>query len=116
MYESARCQAAHERMQELKSSFATVAKVVKPVVQEIADQSINELLSNPDIYKQVPEYDEVQSFLKARLAETKSTIDMERQVETNMLHHLYAGQQEITHGEYHVSVLFFHGLVQTCFR
>lgn len=105
MYESARCQAAHERMQELRSSYAVVAKAVKPVALEIADQSLNELASNPDIFKQVPEYDEVQSFLKERLADAKSTIDMERDVEFDMLRHLYAGQQEITHSEFNVSVL-----------
>lgn len=105
MYESARCQAAHERMQELRSSYAAVAKAVKPVALEIADQSLNELASNPDIFKQVPEYDEVQSFLKKRLADAKSTIDMERDVEFDMLRHLYAGQQEITHSEFNVSVL-----------
>ena len=105
MYESTRCQAAHERMQELKSSYAAVAKVVKPVAQDIVDQSLTELASNPDIFKQVPEYEEVQSFLKDRHADAKSTIDTERDVELNMLCHLYAGQQEITHNEYNASVL-----------
>ena len=105
MYDSARCQAAHERMQELKSAYATVAKAVKPVAQELVDQSLNELASNPDLFKQVPEYEEIQAFLKERLADAKDAIDKERDVESNMLRHLYASQQEITHNEYNASVL-----------
>ncbi|KAK1827799.1 hypothetical protein QBC39DRAFT_419006 [Podospora conica] len=103
MYESARCQAAHERMQELKSAYAAVAKAVKPVALEIADQSLAELTNNPDVFKQVPEYEQIQSFLKERLDDTKSAIDMERDIESRMLDHLYAGQQEITHNEFNAS-------------
>jgi hypothetical protein len=66
VYDSAKVQAAHERSQELKQAFAAVVKLVKPAVQEIADRSIQELLEDPDTYKQVPEYDECKNFLRER--------------------------------------------------
>lgn len=102
VYESVRAQAAHERIQELKSAFATVAKVVKPAVQEIADRNLNQLLQDPTIYKKVPEYENIENFLTDRLADTKKTIEMQYKTETAMLNHLYQAQQEATHNEFMV--------------
>ncbi|KAK3357110.1 hypothetical protein B0T25DRAFT_589488 [Lasiosphaeria hispida] len=96
MYESSRAQAAHERMQELKSAFATVAKLVKPVVQEIADRSINELIQDPTAYQKVPEHEVAQGFLRDRLAGTKKNLENQRKIETAFLDELYQAQQHIT--------------------
>lgn len=102
VYESVRAQAAHERIQELKSAFATVAKAVKPAVQEIADRNLNQLGQDPSIYKKVPEYEDIENFLTDRLAGTKKTIEMQYKTGTTMLNHLYQAQQEATHDEFTV--------------
>jgi len=103
VYESARAQAAHERIQELKSAFVTVAKVVKPVVQEIADRSINDLIQDPALYQRVPEYQDIQSFLKSRLADTKRTLDIQFKTNNAMVKNLYAAQQQVARDEFAVS-------------
>ncbi|KAK0711471.1 hypothetical protein B0H67DRAFT_555443 [Lasiosphaeris hirsuta] len=96
MYESSRAQAAHERMQELKSAFASVAKLVKPAVQEIADRSINELTQDSTAYQKVPEYEVAQGFLRTRLADTKKSLENQRQIETAFLDTLYQAQKRTT--------------------
>lgn len=102
MYESSRAQAAHERIQELKSSFAAVAKVVKPAVQEIADRTINELLRDPAAMQKVPEYGAAQGFLRQRLADTKRDLHLQLRTEKAMVDHVYRAQVQITHDEYMV--------------
>ncbi|KAK0646271.1 hypothetical protein B0T16DRAFT_329534 [Cercophora newfieldiana] len=94
VYESARAQAAHERIQELKSAFATVAKVVKPAAQEIADRSVNELLQDPDLMKRVPEFDHIQNFLRTRLADTKKTLNFQLKAGKDMAKHVYEGEKQ----------------------
>ncbi|KAK0623149.1 hypothetical protein B0T14DRAFT_564542 [Immersiella caudata] len=95
VYESARAQAAHERIQELKSAFATVAKVVKPAAQEIADRSVNELLQDPDLIKKVPEFDNIQAFLRTRHVDTKKTLNLQLKAGKDMARHVYDGQNQI---------------------
>jgi hypothetical protein len=108
VYESARAQAAHERIQELKSAFATVAKVVKPAAQEIADRSVNELLQDPDLVKKVPEFDNIQTFLRARLADTKKTLNLQLEAGKDMAKHVYDGQNQIVLEAYTVSPTHSH--------
>ncbi|KAK5652523.1 hypothetical protein OQA88_10429 [Cercophora sp. LCS_1] len=100
VYESVKAQAAHERIQELKSAFATVAKAVKPAVQEIADRNLNQLMQDPSIYKKVPEYENIQNFLTERLADTKKTMELRFKTGTAMVSHVYEAQQEAIHNEF----------------
>ncbi|KAL1843665.1 hypothetical protein VTJ49DRAFT_365 [Mycothermus thermophilus] len=100
VYESSRLQAAHERCQELKQAYAAVAKLVKPVVQEIADRSINELLENPEIHKQVPEYQDVMSFLRKRRDDAVETCNRRLEHGLAMAEHVWKAQQQKVHDEY----------------
>ncbi|KAL2270325.1 hypothetical protein VTJ83DRAFT_2509 [Remersonia thermophila] len=100
VYESSRLQAAHERCQELKQAYAAVAKLVKPVVQEIADRSINELLENPEMHKQVPEYQDVMSFLRKRRDDAIETCNRRLEHGLAMAEHVWKAQQQKVHDEY----------------
>ncbi|KAK3295663.1 uncharacterized protein B0H64DRAFT_442036 [Chaetomium fimeti] len=70
VYDNLRVQAAHERTQELKQAFLAIGKLVKPAAQEVADRSINELLEDPALHKQVPQYEITKKFLRDRHEET----------------------------------------------
>ncbi len=104
VYESVKLQAAHERTQELKQVFSSVVKLVKPAVQEIADRSVNELLENPAIYKQVPEYDECKKFLRQRHAGTVEQCNERLRMGLAMTEHVWKAQQEKVHEEFAVRV------------
>jgi hypothetical protein len=106
VYESSKLQAAHERTQELKQAYAAVVKLVKPAVQEIADRSINELIEDPAIHKQVPEYDATKTFLRQRLDDTIKQADEGLRVGLEMVEHVWKAQQEKVNQEYTVSSIF----------
>ena len=103
VYESVKLQAAHERTQELKQAFSSVVKMVKPAVQEIADRSVNDLLENPAIYKQVPEYDECKNFLRQRHADTVEQGNERLRQGLAMTEHVWEAQQEKVNEEFMVS-------------
>ncbi len=102
MYDSPKAQAAYERMIELKANYSSIAKAVKPAVQEIADRSINQLLQDPSIIQKVPEYQEIQSFLHQRLTDAKKTTDRQLEFGQAMAERVYEGQKEIVHREFQV--------------
>jgi len=104
VYESSKLQAAHERTQELKQAFAAVVKLVKPAVQEIADRSINELIEDPAVYKQVPEYAATKSFLQQRLDDTLRQADEGLRYGLAMAEHVREAQEQKVHQEYTVSI------------
>lgn len=89
VYDDPKLQAAHERSQELKQAFSTIVKAVKPAVQEIADRSVNELLENPDRYKEVPEYDTITNFLRQRRDDTIEQAARARDYGLQMTRHVY---------------------------
>ncbi|KAK1756036.1 hypothetical protein QBC47DRAFT_359761 [Echria macrotheca] len=100
VYDSVKAQAAHERMQELKSAYSTISKALKPAVQEIADRTLNQLHNDPTIHQAVPEYEEIQSFLKTRLEDTKQLLDLQLRTDSATNEKLYQAQQQVAHEQY----------------
>lgn len=103
VYDSSRLQAAHERCQELKQAYSALSKLVKPIVQELADRSINELVEDPEAYKQAPEYQEVMSFLRQRRDDTIQTCNRQLEHGLAMAEHVWKAQQQKVNDEYAVS-------------
>lgn len=103
VYDSAKAQAAHERVQELKQAFAAVVKSVKPAVQEIADRSINELLEDPTAYEKVPEYATAQKFLRERRDDAIRQCDTRLRTGLDMAEHVYRAELEFVRRSYTVS-------------
>ncbi|KAL2017700.1 hypothetical protein VTK56DRAFT_1860 [Thermocarpiscus australiensis] len=94
VYDSIKAQAAHERTQELKQTFSSLMKLVKPVVQEIAERSINELIEDPSAFQKVPEYENIQNFLRERRDDTIKKCDLRLQYELAMAENVYQHQCE----------------------
>ncbi len=103
VYDSLKAQAAHERTQELKQAFSAVVKLVKPAAQEIADRSVNELLEDPALYKQVPEYDTCKTFLSERHQDTLKQADAALEHGLAMAKHVWKAQEYKVKQEYAVS-------------
>jgi hypothetical protein len=103
VYDSAKLQAAHERTQELKQAFSAVVKFVKPAAQEVAERSVNELLENPAIHKQVPEYDECKKFLRERHRDAIKQCDETLQQGLAMTEKVWKAQREKVNEEFTVS-------------
>ncbi|KAK3902535.1 hypothetical protein C8A05DRAFT_44059 [Staphylotrichum tortipilum] len=100
VYDSLKAQAAHERTQELKQAYSAVVKLVKPAAQEIADRSVNELIEDPNLYKQVPEYDTCKTFLRERHQDTIRQADAALQHGLAMAEHVWKAQVEKVQQEF----------------
>lgn len=66
-FSDSRVQAAYERQRDLKSLYQIVSAAIKPALQELAERNTDELLADPDRYKNVDEYQPVVSELQDRL-------------------------------------------------
>jgi hypothetical protein len=66
-FSDSRVQAAYERQRDLKATYQAVAHALKPALQELAERSVDDLLQNPDKYKDVNEFYPVVSQLRANL-------------------------------------------------
>lgn len=104
VYESPKLQAAHERTQELKQAFSAVVRFVKPAVQEIADRSINELLEDPAVHKQEPQYAITKDFLRQRHEDTIKQCNAGLEYGLQMAEHVWQAQQQKVNEEYTVSI------------
>jgi hypothetical protein len=82
MFETIKAQAAHERLQELKSAFTSLAKLVKPALQELADRALNKLNDDPRAHDKIVEARVCLKFLDERLIET--TRDFDRQLQADI--------------------------------
>ncbi|KAI6092434.1 hypothetical protein F4821DRAFT_134837 [Hypoxylon rubiginosum] len=76
-YEDPRVQAAYERQRELKDLYSTVSAAVKPALEEIADQSVKNLLQDPDSHRDCPEHDEVKQQLDDQYKHVIDTTETE---------------------------------------
>ncbi|EAQ91272.1 hypothetical protein CHGG_03207 [Chaetomium globosum CBS 148.51] len=104
VYENPRVQAAHERTQELKQAFLAISKLVKPAAQEVADRSINELLEDPALYKQVPQYGATKKFLRDRHDETIQQCNDRLEHGLAMAEHVWQAQHQKVMEEYTTKV------------
>ena len=98
-FTDSRVQAAYERQRHLKATYQAVAHALKPALQELAERSIDELLQNPDKYKDTSEYypviDQLRSNLEQKLARHDKRLEMNLKLaETTHEHEQYVLNQE----------------------
>ncbi|KAK3379816.1 hypothetical protein B0T24DRAFT_522944 [Lasiosphaeria ovina] len=96
-YDSYKAQAAHERCQELKAAYSVLFKLVKPIVQEIADRSIAEILEDPATIERVPEFTTIRKFLSDRFQDCLVINHKELVYGLNMAEHVYEGEKSVAH-------------------
>ncbi|KAL2181381.1 uncharacterized protein P884DRAFT_189189 [Thermothelomyces heterothallicus CBS 202.75] len=104
VYDNLKVQAAHERTQELKQAFLAVGKLVKPAIQEIADRSVNELLEDPTLYKQVPEYGATKKFLRERHEATIRQCNDRLRQGLAMAEHVWQAQHQKVMEEFTIKI------------
>ncbi|KAL7918947.1 hypothetical protein ACQKWADRAFT_330152 [Trichoderma austrokoningii] len=99
-FADSRVQAAYERQRDLKATYQAVAHALKPVLQELADRSIEELLQKSDGHRFAPEHWPVVEELNQRLAKKLSLFD--RQLEANLIlaESTYSAEQYVIKQEF----------------
>ncbi|KAK4146295.1 uncharacterized protein C8A04DRAFT_9867 [Dichotomopilus funicola] len=100
VYDEPKVQAAYERTQELKQAFLTLSKAVKPVLLELADRSVNEMIQNPNFHKDLPEHQIISNFLRKRHQETHRLNNLQLEQNLAMIDKVYESQVQKVWDEY----------------
>lgn len=89
-FTDSRVQAAYERQRDLKATYQAVAHALKPALQELAERSVDDLLQNPDKYKDTSEYvsvvEELRSNLDKKLAEHDERLECDLKLAKSTFH------------------------------
>lgn len=103
VYDEPKVQAAYERTQELKQAFLTLSKAVKPVLQELGDRSVNEMIQNPNFHKGLPEHQIIHNFLRKRHEETHRLNNLRLEQNLVMIDKVHESQVQKVWDEFNVS-------------
>ncbi|EAA29799.1 hypothetical protein GE21DRAFT_4886 [Neurospora crassa] len=93
-YQYTRAQAAYERNMELRSAYSQLARLAKPVLDEIGSREKKALMENPQMVEEAPEYQEVMRFLDQRRDDTIATSARRLEYEKAMALNVFEGQRE----------------------
>lgn len=99
-FSDSRVQAAYERQRDLKSVYQTVTAALKPALQELAERNVDEILADPDRFRNVDEHLPVISQLQDRLH--KALDQSENRLELD----LDAAQKRLEGDEYMINQQF----------
>lgn len=98
-----RVQAAYERQRDLKSLYQSVATVLKPALQELAERNIDELINSPDGYKQVDGYEPLMNQLQEKLDTSLQQNDKRFELDTKLAESTYQAEQDFHNKQFEVS-------------
>ncbi|OAA44783.1 hypothetical protein NOR_03537 [Metarhizium rileyi] len=99
-FSDSRVQAAYERQRDLKATYQAVAYALKPVLQELAERSVDEMLQKPDIYKQAKEYQPIVRQLKEKLDNKLRECDRRLECDLNLAEHSFKADQYVAEQEF----------------
>ncbi len=105
-FTDSRVQAAYERQRDLKATYQAVAHALKPALQELAERSIDDILQNPDKYKDTEYYfpviSQLRSNLEKRLAEHQNRFDCDMKLAGST----YDAERYVIEQEFKVCLFF----------
>jgi hypothetical protein len=90
-FSDSRVQAAYERQRDLKATYQAVAFALKPALQELAERNVDDMLRNPDMYKNTPEYpvvvEQLRDNFNQRMAKHRRRRDVDVKLAEDTLGH-----------------------------
>ncbi|KAF2840372.1 hypothetical protein M501DRAFT_1015428 [Patellaria atrata CBS 101060] len=87
------------RQLQLKTSYRSVAKALKPLLAELAQRTIDEVENDPEAHKRSDEYEVVQAELDARLRERLKTLNDTYEIKSQNLKSVMEIEQTIKRTE-----------------
>ncbi|USW49520.1 hypothetical protein Slin15195_G028390 [Septoria linicola] len=97
-------EAIMRRQLQLKSSYRSIARVLKPILAEIASKTVEELETNSILHQQVIEYEGtsehagIQKLLDAALANRKRQLDAQVACNREQLRKRFVAEKEVRRG------------------
>ena len=103
---SAATQKLRDRQRELDKAFRKVAAAQRLALAVLASQSQKKLSRDKNAHKNVPEYEEINSLLKARLEERLEAFRHEYELRVEQENRLFAANREAIEERFRVSSIF----------
>lgn len=103
-FPEARVQAAYERQRDLKQLYQTVAAMMKPALQDLADRNIEDIVSDPDAFRRAIEYAPCVRGLDERLQDRCRQISARTDLDQQLADRTHEAEQQILHQTYEVSL------------
>ncbi|KAE8413427.1 hypothetical protein BDV36DRAFT_287008 [Aspergillus pseudocaelatus] len=103
---SAATQKLRDRQRELDKAFRKVAAAQRLALAVLASQSQKKLSRDKNAHKNVPEYEEINSLLKARLEERLEVFRHEYELRVEQENRLFAANREAIEERFRVSSIF----------
>ena len=107
-FSDSRVQAAYERQRDLKATYQAVAFALKPALQELAERSVDDMLQNPDSYKQAKEYAPAMAELNARFENRMAESGRRHKIDVDLAENIYDADKYVFDKEFQVSLLRRH--------
>lgn len=105
-FSDSRVQAAYERQRDLKSLYQAVTAALKPALQELAERNVDEILADPDRFRNVDEYLPVIGQLQDRLAKALKQSENHLSLDLGIAENMYEGEQYMIKKQFEVSRIY----------
>lgn len=113
VFESIKVQAVHERLGEIKSAWTSLARLVKPALEELADRSLKKLSEEPTAHEDVPEAAACHNFLDQRLTDTLNQAGRQFEADVKMESNTLRVNRKVTRESYIVCCIIPRVLIFT---
>jgi hypothetical protein len=107
-FPDSRVQAAYERQRDLKSLYQSIASALKPALQELADRTMDDLLQNPEAFKESYEYLPISNQLEKNFNDRLHAISVQAEMDQQLAERTFEHEHAIAHQSFQVSLVFFH--------
>lgn len=102
-YDHPHVQAAYERQKELRELYSDVASAVKPALELLADQTLNQMIENPTAHEEVSEFDVLHTQLDERLNRALLRVGRVEAAKESMVRYQTKQSLDLAHKRYRVS-------------
>lgn len=103
-FSDSRVQASYERQRDLKSIYQTVTAALKPALQELAERNVDEILADPDRFRNVDEHLPVISQLQERLHKALQQSKKHLELDLGAAEKRLEGDQYMVNQQFQVSL------------
>ncbi|KAK7524683.1 hypothetical protein IWZ03DRAFT_429914 [Phyllosticta citriasiana] len=88
------------RQLQLKTAYRAVVKVLKPILAELADRSINDVEDDPTAHEESLHFESVQADLDKTLADRIAYLDRKKQIEKTYVESRYSNDCDVVRTEF----------------
>jgi hypothetical protein len=106
-FSDTRIQANYERQRELKAHFASVAAILKPALQDLAERNVDKIIEDPDYHKHKAEYPAIIAALDKKRNDTLRHAETHHNLEVRAANRVLDYELHVNNQSFEVNTLFY---------